>query len=1138
MIHTAKRLSLLLLLGVLSIFSTVRAQNGLQNIIVEKYYVSNAADSASAAGVLPSGSVTYRLYADMLPGYNFQALYGVSAHPLTITSSTTFFNDENYGGTAPNSISATNIRKFTAMIDSWFSVGSGCSGKFAVRKSADTDGSLGNANAILANFDPTITYPITGTNSRDGLLAGTPLAVTFVGINNTGNGDLGVFDGTSQVGGNFTTNNGSIAALGGATGLDTTNIVCIGQFTTDGVLHYELNIQIGTPTGGTQNYVFSNPTGSELTASFLTGTLGAANQAPTVNITSPANGASFLTGATITLSASAADADGTVSSVEFFVDGVSVGVDNTSPYSATYVGVAGSHTVTARATDDLGAQTTSAGVSITVANNPPPTCSITAPATGSSYVVGDAVSITASATDNVSVASVEFFVDGVLLSTDNTSPYAASYTAALGTHSITARATDNLGAQTTSSAVSISVINNVPPTVSITSPSNGANYTFPANVTFTATAADANGTVSSVGFYVNGSLVGSDNTSPFSFTWTSVIGTALVTAVATDDRGATTTSAAVTVNIIDPNALPYKVVTTNAPCANSSVCLPVRAVDTVRNVIGYDVTMLYNTAKLRPTGVITVASDLITPSYVDVASAIDSVSGSITISLFFNSTAPANTSFAGIGNVFCVEFTKTSTFSSIDTGAVSIPFLQESRYTGVSSRLVEAGKYISYKDSLYRGNLRFWLDNSPIKYNVANPNQYLVTNVNGNNSTCTSLSVNSTQPDTSGVFQYNVADGEKITIEKNIINTTSVQPVINGFDAFLVRRMILNDPTFVPTVYQAVAMDVNMDGVISAGDLSQVNQRAVLFIPEFRQAWNYNASGVSNGSPSKDWMFVDSANTLTTNFAYRISTTFPGDDGIGFSKSRVPVVPFCLPVNSSGLTSCPVLTPDVYKGILIGDVNGNYSTTVPNSSFRMNGNDRIVVDASKAVVTGNHVDVPVSFISEGTVNALDFAMNFNTSKLKFESVLSSGNSMQGLANYNSDDQTLRFTSSSLEGMNSFATVAMVRFSMLNGSFSSADLNTVEGYLNGESVRIDQSAVNNAFHVLLFPNPATEVLNIVSAEEANVELVDLSGRVVLSQANIAASAKTEINIAGLSAGIYMVRVYNSNFIATERIVVNR
>ena len=75
--------SLLILGGI------AHAQNGLENIIVEKYYVANAADAAAAdvdatnagyaTGALPVGSVTYRVYADLLPGYKVQALYGTNA---------------------------------------------------------------------------------------------------------------------------------------------------------------------------------------------------------------------------------------------------------------------------------------------------------------------------------------------------------------------------------------------------------------------------------------------------------------------------------------------------------------------------------------------------------------------------------------------------------------------------------------------------------------------------------------------------------------------------------------------------------------------------------------------------------------------------------------------------------------------------------------------------------------------------------------------------------------------------------------------------------------------------------------------------------------------------------------------------
>lgn len=259
----------------------VKAQNGLENITVEKFYVSDANDSTGAAdngsGNLPAGSVTYRIYADMLPGYNFQALYGVPGHTLLIQTSTSFFNDENFGGTAATN-STTNTRKYAVLLDSYFSVGGTANGRCGVLKTEDTDGSPGNAQGMLQNTDVTFTPINIGTTTNlsafDGMIPGTPVSATFVGINNTGNGDLGVVDALSQVGGLFTTDNGSIAALGGTTGVTAANRILIGQFTTTGCLHFELNIQIGTPGGGVENYVASNPVSGEITIPSLTGSFG------------------------------------------------------------------------------------------------------------------------------------------------------------------------------------------------------------------------------------------------------------------------------------------------------------------------------------------------------------------------------------------------------------------------------------------------------------------------------------------------------------------------------------------------------------------------------------------------------------------------------------------------------------------------------------------------------------------------------------------------------------------------------------------------------------------------------------------------------------------------------------------------
>lgn len=102
----------------------------------------------------------------------------------------------------------------------------------------------------------------------------------------------------------------------------------------------------------------------------VTVTLGGGSQTnapPTVSLTSPAAGATFSTGATVTLQATAADSDGSVTRVDFYRGSTLIGSDTSAPYSYAWSGVtAGTHSLSARAIDNGGASTTSTAVSVTV----------------------------------------------------------------------------------------------------------------------------------------------------------------------------------------------------------------------------------------------------------------------------------------------------------------------------------------------------------------------------------------------------------------------------------------------------------------------------------------------------------------------------------------------------------------------------------------------------------------------------------------------------------------------------------------------------------------------------------------------------------------------------------------------------
>ncbi|HEY0875333.1 MAG TPA: Ig-like domain-containing protein [Vicinamibacterales bacterium] len=97
--------------------------------------------------------------------------------------------------------------------------------------------------------------------------------------------------------------------------------------------------------------------------------------------------------------------------------------------------------------------------------------------------------------------------------------------------------------------VQASTPSNKPPTVMLTAPADGATYTAPASVTLTASAADSDGTVTSVEFYANGTLVGKDTSAPFSVAGTLQEGSYAITAVAYDNAGASTVSGTINVTV-------------------------------------------------------------------------------------------------------------------------------------------------------------------------------------------------------------------------------------------------------------------------------------------------------------------------------------------------------------------------------------------------------------------------------------------------------------------------------------------------------------------------------------------------------------------------------------------------------------
>ena len=226
--------------------------------------------------------------------------------------------------------------------------------------------------------------------------------------------------------------------------------------------HDLISLALHNPANSTNNITVNSREAPANKPQLVLITSDVNNSGPTVSVTAPANGATFVAPANITVNASATDSDGSISKVDFYAGTALIGTATTAPYSVQWNSVtAGSYSLKAVATDDRGATTVSSANSIVVnLPNSPPTVSLTAPISGLTFPAGGSISLSADASDSDgTITKVDFFAGAVLIGTDPTSPYSVVWNnATAGAQALTAVATDNTGGTAQSSAVNVNVV--------------------------------------------------------------------------------------------------------------------------------------------------------------------------------------------------------------------------------------------------------------------------------------------------------------------------------------------------------------------------------------------------------------------------------------------------------------------------------------------------------------------------------------------------------------------------------------------------------------------------------------------------------------------------------------------------------
>ncbi len=281
------------------------------------------------------------------------------------------------------------------------------------------------------------------------------------------------------------------------------------------------------------------------------------NPAPVVTLTAPATGQTFAPPNAVPLAATATSPLGTIQRVEFVAADKVISTVFSPPYLGSWVSPpAGNFAVVAKAYDDIGVAATSPAAYIQVLPAPrAPIAVLTAPAPGTTIATGSPLSIAATAlAPDGNIGRVDFYAGAAMIGSASVAPFQFTWAnPAAGPQSLSAKAYDLQGNVGKSAAVGISVTNNHAPNVAIAAPLSGAQFVAPATIELAATASDIDGSVAKIEFFAGATSVGVVSMTPYVTTWRNAgPGVYALTAVATDNLGATTASAPSTIVVKAP----------------------------------------------------------------------------------------------------------------------------------------------------------------------------------------------------------------------------------------------------------------------------------------------------------------------------------------------------------------------------------------------------------------------------------------------------------------------------------------------------------------------------------------------------------------------------------------------------------
>jgi hypothetical protein len=210
--------------------------------------------------------------------------------------------------------------------------------------------------------------------------------------------------------------------------------------------------------------------------------------------------------------------------------------------------------------------------------------------------------------------------------------------------------------------------------------------------------------------------------------------------------------------------------------------------------------------------------------------------------------------------------------------------------------------------------------------------------------------------------------------------------------------------------------------------------------------------------------------------------------------------------------------------------------------------DSVFLNFSKAIISGNVVDIPVYIFSDDNIFTLDFSFKVDTTKIKYLSIIDHTGHIQYSDYFDPLDSKLRFTSNSFQKYpEGDKKVVSVRFMIIENSFLKSDLSQFMTYLNGDEsskqiigndIMLSSSQNIHMLDNIVLKQNRDRTIEVSCPFDGSLYVFDTNGNAIQHNIKIQKDIPRIMELNNTPIGVYLFSFYSQNYLIGTKKVLNQ